>query len=89
MNADLLQATSPCANQSVDEFLTTGLLVRDRSVPLPHAVPELQPVLVQQPEEVLEQEQVLEQERVLQQVLALLLVRLVHCDRCNRVHLLE
>ena len=95
MNADLLQATSPCANQSVDEFLTTGLLVRDRSVQLPRVVPELQQVPAQKPQRELvrELQQVQAQQQVQalvqQRVQALPLVRLVHCDRCSRVHLLE
>ena len=62
---------------------------------LPHVVPELQQVLAQKPQRelVLERQPVrvlaIEQVQLQQQVQALLLVRLVHCDRCSQVHLLE
>jgi hypothetical protein len=72
-------------------------------VQLPRVVPELQQVLAQKPQRELVLEQQLA--RVLEQQLArvleleqgpvlrlaqeLPLVRLVHCDRCSRVHLLE
>jgi hypothetical protein len=63
---------------------------------VPELVPELLPVLAQKPQRELVLEQqlvqvpVLEQEQalVLQRVQAPLLVQLVHCDRCSRVHLL-
>jgi hypothetical protein len=64
-------------------------------VQLPRVVPELQQVLAQKPQRelVLEQQLArvleLEQGPVLQLAQELPLVRLVHCDRCSRVHLLE
>ena len=62
---------------------------------LPRVVPELQQVLAQKPQRelVLEQQLArvleLEQGPVLRLAQELPLVRLVHCDRCSRVHLLE
>jgi len=67
--------------------LTTAQLVRDHSEQLQGAVQRVQ---TQPLELVLAQVRQLERAQVQVQQLeqALLLAQLVHCDRCNRVHLL-